>query len=950
MRTSNLKIRQVGLVLCLASLVAVVYGADAKDAGTDRSGLTKVLSIQDRAAGVHDAGNIGMFFENRGKLYPRRAADGPYGEFPINSGRHYIYRINPMVGVAADPASGRLVNVIQGRYTTNEEWEAAAGYKNPDLAKVAFSDDPITWPPYGWPVQDSAGNPIILSDQDSYCVYNDSNNTIQVLGVAVIQTGYVFASRFAEDIIFYKFEIVNNGPIDLDSVFFALYFDCDVGNISGGEPEYGDDLVGFDQAENLLYMYDSDGYSAEWGGATGYFATTFIQTPLVDGEELGITEMHYNLYDYDLDNDSLQYAILSSDLSYVPGNIQAVGNTGNYFHPGSAGNTHYDDPATQPVDGQDVLGTASSGPYFLARNDTLTFVTAVLAGVDLTDLYLNLKAANDVVASGFNPPKPPPSPVLGVEPGDGRVRLFWGDLSEKVIDEFSGEMDFEGYRIYKSIDYGATWDQIDRNINPATGEQAVPLVEFDIINDVGDNTGLQYSYIDSNVVNGFEYWYSLTAFDRGSDILESLESPIGKKLESVNTVSAVPRSAAVGRLPVRSQSVQHLGSGSSNYVLAVEPVDIDSLAGHQYDISFGYEVNRVNGDLTTELELIVTDSSRTVPYHFGIEFISETYFIVKNLISGATIGREIPYRTGVVFKDKIGYGLNFMLTEPAEPILPENGDLLAINFVVNVDKDETHALIQGRLFAVNKPYAASDGFIFTLRESEDTLDVTPPLLENFSLAFSVSNADVLIDTSYVLVVSETGLDFSANPFVSLAAYYDDLGSYVLVDTVDSLQLDDTFVFDGIEVAIEELDGTDLPAVGTVFALRSVPSVMPSLLDVYRVQLQGSTVAEQVAKDELEQIRVVPNPYVVSSLWEREFGELRREPIRQLQFINLPSRCTIYIFTVAGDLVQKLEHDSPGGTEVWDLRAEGGREIAPGIYLYLVKTESREYLNRFAVIK
>ena len=83
--------------------------------------LEKIFGIEDRAAGIHNASNIGLFFENRGKLYPRRITQGPSGEFPINSTKHYIYRINQYVGIPG--------NVIQARYTTNEEWEAAFGYQ-----------------------------------------------------------------------------------------------------------------------------------------------------------------------------------------------------------------------------------------------------------------------------------------------------------------------------------------------------------------------------------------------------------------------------------------------------------------------------------------------------------------------------------------------------------------------------------------------------------------------------------------------------------------------------------------------------------------------------------------------------------------------------------------------------------------------------------------------------
>ncbi len=56
------------------------------------------------------------------------------------------------------------------------------------------------------------------------------------------------------------------------------------------------------------------------------------------------------------------------------------------------------------------------------------------------------------------------------------------------------------------------------------------------------------------------------------------------------------------------------------------------------------------------------------------------------------------------------------------------------------------------------------------------------------------------------------------------------------------------------------------------------------------------------------------------------------------------------FTVDADLVKTIYHNSNNGTEVWDLRSEGGREIAPGVYIYLVKSGDIEYKERFAVIK
>jgi hypothetical protein len=125
---------------------------------------------------------------------------------------------------------------------------------------------------------------------------------------------------------------------------------------------------------------------------------------------------------------------------------------------------------------------------------------------------------------------------------------------------------------------------------------------------------------------------------------------------------------------------------------------------------------------------------------------------------------------------------------------------------------------------------------------------------------------------------------------------------------------------------------------------------PNIQDAYHFSIVGSAVDNKNVAQSIDQIKVVPNPYMAGALYEREYGELRREPLRQLKFINLPASCTIHIFTVAGDLVQTIQHNSVNGTATWDLRASGNREIAPGIYIYVVKSGDQEFRSHFAIIK
>ncbi|MDP3830991.1 MAG: hypothetical protein Q8Q47_06955, partial [Ignavibacteriaceae bacterium] len=356
------------LILILTS-TSIVFAQSKKEIEEKENySFEKIFGIGDRAAGIHNASNIGLFFENRGKLYPRRITQGPSGEFPINSTKHYIYRVNPWVGIPG--------NVVQGLHTTNEEWEAVGGTHNNELAQVAFSDNPSTWHPInGWPIKDADGNNVIISDQDSYCVYSDSNNSVSVLGLQVAQTGYAFGINLAKNILFYKYEITNHGANDLSNLYFALYCDIDVGNVSGGVPEYLDDKIDFIKDRDLVYFFD-DGVSSEWpGGKTGLFGISLLKTPIINGQQLGVTDMHYNLYDDDLDMDSVQYGIMSSAQSLYNSSLGS-----RFFHIGNNTSLKFDDPATIPASGLDLVATLSSGPYNLNRGDTLVFITAFIGG------------------------------------------------------------------------------------------------------------------------------------------------------------------------------------------------------------------------------------------------------------------------------------------------------------------------------------------------------------------------------------------------------------------------------------------------------------------------------------------------------------------------------------------------------------------------------------------
>ena len=106
------------------------------------------------------------------------------------------------------------------------------------------------------------------------------------------------------------------------------------------------------------------------------------------------------------------------------------------------------------------------------------------------------------------------------------------------------------------------------------------------------------------------------------------------------------------------------------------------------------------------------------------------------------------------------------------------------------------------------------------------------------------------------------------------------------------------------------------------------------------------------QDNLDNVKVVPNPYKVrSNFKESEFE-------RQIRFTNLPEKCMISIFTLNGELVYKINHnDEFSGNEWWDLRTINNQEIAPGLYLYHIQNIDSnsnnnldEIVGKFAVIR
>ncbi|MBN2287877.1 MAG: hypothetical protein JXQ83_00995, partial [Candidatus Glassbacteria bacterium] len=122
------------------------------------------------------------------------------------------------------------------------------------------------------------------------------------------------------------------------------------------------------------------------------------------------------------------------------------------------------------------------------------------------------------------------------------------------------------------------------------------------------------------------------------------------------------------------------------------------------------------------------------------------------------------------------------------------------------------------------------------------------------------------------------------------------------------------------------------------------NLVPVAGDKWKIDLVPDTMDVQ-ARD-LTRIRVVPNPYIVSSPLDLTPDD------KQIMFNHLPPTATIRIYTVAGHLVDVLEHDNGTGTDIWDIRSRFNQKIASGYYIYHVTDleTGKTHMGKFAIVQ
>lgn len=98
-----------------------------------------------------------------------------------------------------------------------------------------------------------------------------------------------------------------------------------------------------------------------------------------------------------------------------------------------------------------------------------------------------------------------------------------------------------------------------------------------------------------------------------------------------------------------------------------------------------------------------------------------------------------------------------------------------------------------------------------------------------------------------------------------------------------------------------------------------------------------------------QIRIAPNPYVISS---NENALRFPNEADKIAFFNIPGNCVISIYTELGELIKRIEHTDGTGDAYWNSITSSNQVIVSGVYIVVIedKDTGEKTIKKLVVIR
>jgi len=658
--------------------------------------------------------------------------------------------------------------------------------------------------------------------------------------------------------------------------------------------------------------------------------TNFDRTDLHESDQIGLTGFKYNRIRAGAGNPNqeVENLVFFDDGKNWPKRLYD-----QFADPDPA--KHFDPPLALNYN---VAFLFASGPFTLPAGKTERFSLALTYGADLEELENTVKTVQLIYNANYQFAVPPPPPTVTAEAGDGFVRLSWDDLAERGIDPVTLENDFEGYRVYRSTDPEFRDPRVittGRGTGPLGNGR--PIAQFDLVDEkkgfspqvvegvayyLGNNTGLAHTFTDTTVTNGQLYYYAVTAYDFGSDSLGFYPS------ENAIAVSRTPRGGTIlpkNVVAVRANPKVH----GFTQAVASNAAHMDGRGTGSVDVRV---VNSalVPDDHTFQLRFksSASDSVRAVYYDMIDSTTSEILYTNSFDLEGLGAGY-------------VGKGLLPIVSTPKTVTV----DTVASAFTAASSTNAKLKVTYRTALPINyrRPGYPHDMTITFSNVAIDTSLRGFGLLRSRPTKFRItSHADTGDMRMKFYFLDKDNDGNLSRPFPD-----------EFIDVV-TYRPNDTRAYETWRVELDTTGQVSVPAPPTLGDVYEAKFVYPfEHGELFSFKTTGEFIDEQKAKSQFaEEPYVVPNPYVGAASFEAERFAISGRGERRIEFRSLPQRCTIRIFTVRGELVQTLQHDSfTDGYHAWDLRSKDNLDVAPGLYIYHVEAAGLgSHIGKFAIIK
>lgn len=543
----------------------------------------------------------------------------------------------------------------------------------------------------------------------------------------------------------------------------------------------------------------------------------------------------------------------------------------------------------------------------------------------------------------------PLTPTVTAVAGNNRITLYWDTIAEQTFDTYIDKIggkghDFEGYKIYRSSD-PAFLDALNITNGYGNKQFKTALKVFDLKDGIqgfdpvgidgvkyymGNDSGLQHSFVDTTVQNGFTYYYAVVSYDFGfpaGQIIPS-ECPIRVSLQAdgsvklgSNVVRIKPEAPAAGFVAPTLGNIT-LVQGSTSGRVGYDIVDLNKIKeGHVYNITF-------------------EDTIKVAKRPNAADTLTTKTYTLKDSTANAVLIKQYTNLDPTTEQPLVdGFRLKFQNEKRVE--LDRSRSVWSDPKIVTYQFEKF--VFPGNIKGEERPndYRIEFGDVGVGKSTAITL--TGVTFPSVSVNFKVYNLSTkkYVDFGFLEVDGTDGI-LSSN-----GAYRDRI---ILMEPDKTGKLVYTWWFYLLDTP-DAAAGTRLPKSGDKVELYLKKPFLSS--DIFRFVAAQGKINPDSAKKQLDNIKVVPNPYVASAQWEPKNPYSSGRGPRSLHFTHLPAKCTIRIFTVNGELVDVIEHDSAinDGSAEWKMLTKDRLNISYGVYVFHVDAPGvGEKIGKFAVIK